>query len=173
MSLPTLAHPAFHPSGSADSVPPMSEHPLHVVAVTGSVLDMAGRVLLVRVAARGWEMPGGQVEEGEDLVAALKREIEEEAACRVNVNRLIGVYSKLTPPVMALHLFACAHVGGEARAREEAVPEVGWFSVEEALRLVRHPPSAQRLADALSPVDGVVYRTYRLNPYEEVGAGRL
>jgi 8-oxo-dGTP diphosphatase len=151
----------------------MSDHPLQVVAVTGFVRDMAGRVLLVRVAARGWEMPGGQVEEDEDLVAALKREIEEESGCRVNVDRLIGVYSKLTHPVMALHLFACKHVGGEARAREEAVPEAGWFSAEEARRLVTHPPSAQRLADALSPVDGVVYRTYRLNPYEDVRTERL
>jgi 8-oxo-dGTP diphosphatase len=144
----------------------VKEHPLHVVAVTGFVQDAAGRVLLVRVLERGWELPGGQVEEGEWLTAALEREVEEESGCRVQAERLIGVYSKLTAPAMVLHLFACTYAGGEARAREDAVPEVGWFEVDEARRLVTHPPSAQRLADALSFAGEVVYRAYRLRPYE-------
>ncbi len=118
-------------------------------------------------------MPGGQVEEGEDLVSALKREVEEESGCEIEVERLIGVYSKLSPPVMALHLFAAVYLSGEARAREEAVPEVGWFSEDEARRLVTHPPSAQRLADALVGADGIVFRAYRLNPYEAVRGERL
>jgi 8-oxo-dGTP diphosphatase len=147
----------------------MAEHPLHVIAVTGLVRDTSGRVLLVRVAARGWEMPGGQVEEGEDLVAALRRETEEESGCEIKVERLIGVYSKLSPPAMVLHLFGCVRVGGEARAREEAVPEVGWFSEEHARGRVTHPPSAQRLSDALSPDRGIVFRSYRLHPYEAIG----
>jgi 8-oxo-dGTP diphosphatase len=144
------------------------EDPLHVVAVTGFVRDAAGRVLLVRVLERGWELPGGQVEEGEWLTAALEREVEEESGCRVEPGRLIGVYSKLTAPSMVLHLFACRYASGEARAREEAVPEVGWFDVEEARRRVTHPPSAQRLADALSFSGEVVYRAYRLRPYESL-----
>ncbi|MFL5936401.1 MAG: NUDIX hydrolase [Gaiellaceae bacterium] len=144
----------------------MQEHPLHVVAVTGFVRDRAGRVLLVRVLERGWELPGGQVEEGEWLTAALEREVEEESGCRVEAERLIGVYSKLTPPAMVLHLFACSYASGEARAREDAVPEVGWFDVAEARRLVTHPPSAQRLSDALAFAGEVFYRAYRLRPYE-------
>jgi hypothetical protein len=66
---------------------------------------------------------------------------------------------------MVLHLFRCRHVGGDARPTEEAVAEVGWFGSEEARRLVTHPPSAQRLADALSGGDAF-YSVYRLPPYE-------
>jgi len=146
----------------------VSEHPLHVVAVTGFVTDTAGRVLLVRVASRGWEMPGGQVETGEDLASALMREVEEESGCQVEVGRLIGIYSKLTSPAMLLHLFRCTYLDGEAGPREEAVPEVGWFTADEALLLVTHPPSAQRLADALSLADAIVYRVYRLQPYQPI-----
>ena len=147
--------------------------PRHVVTVTGCVRDAAGRVLLVRVASRGWEMPGGRVEEGEDLVAAVAREVEEEAGCVVTAERLLAVYSKLSSPPMVLHLFACAHVAGEPQAREAAVPEAGWFDPEEARRLVTHPPSAQRLADALAAADGVAYRAYRVGPYEPLGEWRV
>jgi 8-oxo-dGTP pyrophosphatase MutT (NUDIX family) len=64
------------------------------VAVTGFVTDAEQRVLLVRVVSRGWEMPGGQVETGESLPGALRREVEEESGCRIDVDRLIGIYSK-------------------------------------------------------------------------------
>jgi len=151
----------------------VAHDPSHVNAVTGFVTNAEGQVLLVRVASRGWEMPGGQVEEGEDLLSALRREVEEESNCSIEVRELIGVYSKLTPPAMVLHLFRCGYVQGEARPREEAVPEVGWFIPEEALRLVTHPPSAQRLADALSGGESVVYRAYRLQPYGVVTEERI
>lgn len=124
--------------------------PLHVNAVTGFVTNTAGRVLLVRVASRGWEMPGGQVEEGEDLFVALCREVEEESGCSVEVRDLIGVYSRLTSPAMVVHLFRCEHASGEASPREADIPEVGWFDPGEAIRLVRRSPSAERLADALA-----------------------
>lgn len=136
--------------------------------MTGFVQDACGRVLLVRVLDRGWELPGGQVEEGEWLTAALEREVEEESGCRVEAERLLGVYSRLTAPSMVLHLFACRYASGEARAREDAVPEVGWFDVDEARRVVTHPPSARRLADALSFAGVVVFRAYRLRPYESL-----
>ena len=144
----------------------MDRHARHVVAVTGFVTDAHERILLVRVAERGWELPGGQVEQGEDLLSALEREVEEESGCRVEVGRLIGVYSKLTPPEMVLHLFRCRYVEGEARASEAGVPEVGWFAADEARRLVVHQPSAQRLGDALSNAETVVYRVYRNRPFE-------
>jgi ADP-ribose pyrophosphatase YjhB (NUDIX family) len=144
----------------------VAANPLHVFAVTGFVQDAAERVLLVRVLDRGWELPGGQVEEGEWLTAALEREVEEESGCRVEAQHLIGVYSKLTAPAMVLHLLACKYASGEARAREDAVPQVGWFDIEEARRRVRHPPSAQRLADALAFSGEIFYRVYRLRPYE-------
>ena len=143
-------------------------HPRHVVAVTGFVEDETGRVLLVRDIDRGWELPGGQVEEGETLTSALAREVEEESGCHVEVGRLLGVYSKLTDPAMVLHFFACLYVDGEARAREEGVPEVGWFSAAEAVERVTIAPAAQRLADALAFSGEVVYRAYRVLPYERV-----
>jgi 8-oxo-dGTP diphosphatase len=149
------------------------EYPGHVVAVTGFVRDEAEQVLLVRVRDRGWEMPGGQVELGEDLPSALAREVDEECGCRVKVERLIGVYSKLTEPSMVLLLFRCTYLSGDAQPREEAVPEAGWFSPKDAARLVAGSPSAQRLADALAFDGELVYRVYRVRPYEPLLERRI
>ena len=144
----------------------MSGHPRHVLAVTGFVTAADGRILLVRVAQRGWEMPGGQVEEGEDLVAALRREIAEESSCMVDVVDLVGVYSRVSAPAMALHLFRCKHVAGDPQPHDLDIREAGWFTVDQAQALVSQPVAAARLADALADQAGIVCRTYRHDPYE-------
>ncbi|MFT8329565.1 MAG: NUDIX hydrolase [Oenococcus oeni] len=40
-------------------------------------------------------MPGGQVENGENLIDALKREVREESGIEIRVDKLIGVYSNI------------------------------------------------------------------------------
>ena len=137
----------------------MDDAPRHIVAVMGLVTDPAGRVLLVRTGHRGWEPPGGQVERGEDLIAALKREIREESGCEVDVSRLVGVYSNVGAPPKVMFTFLCSFARGEACAGAEC-SEAGWFSPEEALRMVTHPAQLAKLHDALAP-EGIVYRAYR------------
>jgi 8-oxo-dGTP diphosphatase len=145
-------------------------YPRHIVAVMGVVADGRGRLLLVRGDQRGWEPPGGQVEAGEGLVVALEREVREESGCEIEVGRLVGVYSNLGRPEEGVaeqinFAFSCAWAGGKPRAGDECV-DVGWFSRDEALRLVRAPQQAGKLRDTLASGPGVVYRSYRTYPYE-------
>lgn len=42
---------------------------------------------------RGWEFPGGQVEVGESLPQAIKREVLEESGAIVEVEGIVGIYS--------------------------------------------------------------------------------
>jgi len=143
---------------------------MHVVAVSGLVRNADGQVLLVRVADRGWELPGGQVERGEGLLDALRREVEEETGCVVEPLRLVSVDSRVTAPEMLVHVYACRHVSGTPRAREAAVPEAGWFDPGEARRLVTRFPAAARVRDGLEDLAGIRHRTYRMRPYAELGS---
>lgn len=140
----------------------MDEHPRHIVAVMGVVTDRSGRILLVKSERRGWEPPGGQVELGEDLITAIKREITEESGCEVTVGRLVGVYSNVGGLGIVMFTFLCTHVAGEPQGGDECA-EAGWFTRSEALRLVTHPAQASKLRDALDAdtMSGIVYRVYQ------------
>jgi 8-oxo-dGTP diphosphatase len=147
-----------------------NRHPRHVVAVTAVVFDAAGRVLLVKVNHRGWEPPGGQVELGEDLLAALRREVREEAGVEVEASRLVGVSSNLgrpeeRVPEMVVLSFSCRWISGDPCAGEEC-SEAGWFAPEEALGLVEASQQRDKLRDALGCERDLRYRTYRTRPYE-------
>ena len=60
-----------------------------------------GRVLLVlSVSANGdrtWTLPGGRVEQGEDPIDAVIREVAEETGADAVVERLLGVDSRIVP----------------------------------------------------------------------------
>jgi 8-oxo-dGTP pyrophosphatase MutT (NUDIX family) len=64
------------------------------IGVRGLVIDAAGRVLLVQHSyVAGWYLPGGGVEAGETLLAALARELREEANIELTgPSRLFAVY---------------------------------------------------------------------------------
>jgi ADP-ribose pyrophosphatase YjhB (NUDIX family) len=117
--------------------------------VVGAIPVRAGRVHLARRAiepGRGrWAYPGGFLELGESTAEGARRETEEETRLRVEIGRLVGVYSRPHAEIVAI-VYEADIVGGEAQpaaetseVRDFGADEIPWdelaFStVESALR---------------------------------------
>ena len=140
-------------------------HPKHIVAVSGLVRNTDGKVLLIRGPRRGWEFPGGQVEEGEDLIKALKREIKEEAGVNASIGALVGVYSNIKSPTKLAFGFLADYVTGELTTSEESI-ETKWIAKHLALPQVTNPIIYDRLKDMLDFSGRVIYRVYTSEPYK-------
>lgn len=101
------------------------------------VLDDEGRVLLARRAADPgaglWDLLGGFIEEGEEPLAALRREIEEETALQIEPGEFLGGYQDRygDEGIYTLNLYWTAQVSGGELELDEELAEVGWFGPEE------------------------------------------
>jgi ADP-ribose pyrophosphatase YjhB (NUDIX family) len=118
---------------------PLSRPPEAILpSVCAVALDDEGRVLLHRRSDNGlWGLPGGKVDPGESVSAAVVREVREETGYEVATVRLTGVYSDPAVRVVATYpdgrsvhyvnlCFLCRVVGGEAAVSGEGL-EVGFF----------------------------------------------
>lgn len=120
-----------------------------------------GALLLMRRSDNGqWGLPGGYVERGESVAAAVAREVFEETGVRIRPGRLLGVYSDPQRQVIAypdgarvqavnLCFEARAEGRGEPTTPEESLG-VGWFA-PDALPEPFVPIHRIRVEDALSP----------------------
>jgi mutator protein MutT len=116
----------------------------------GAVVFDEGRVLLVRRGkaprAGSWTLPGGCVERGETLHAALKREIAEETGLVIEVGPLLDAVELIDAEHHHVVLdYLCRATGGSLRAGDDAaeaklVPlaELAAHDVTDAVRAVVH-----------------------------------
>ena len=156
--------------------------PTHITAVAGIVVNSDGRLLLVRNRYRGtWEYPGGQVENGEQLIEALQREIREESGIEVEVGELFCIASNVAQhpgyngvkevPTKVMLDFICTPVGGQERTSDET-SEVAWFMPQEAQRLIGAPALQERFAAYLAYDGRPTYLAYVTKPRFELSLKR-
>src|SRR5437899_12134334 len=85
-----------------------------------AIIFAAGRVLLaLRRNIDWWNLPGGGMEPGETVDEAMRREVREETGLEVEVERLVGVYTKPQKQEVVLTL-RCRAAGGALRETEES-----------------------------------------------------
>jgi 8-oxo-dGTP diphosphatase len=119
----------------------MREYPARPIVGVGAVVVDEDRVLLVR---RGheplkgeWSVPGGAVEVGETLEAAVAREVREETGLDVEVGALVDVLDRIRPAADGRTLyhyvlidFACRPTGGLLRCGTDAI-DAAWVRVAD------------------------------------------
>ncbi len=116
-----------------------------VVVVAGLILDSRGRILLTRRRAGQryagyWEFPGGKVEFGEDLRAALQREIQEKLHIRVSVGGIYDYISYVRDRRHWIVVFFWATPDPEHQTLPDTLP-FRWVPIPELARCNIMPPN--------------------------------
>lgn len=117
--------------------------PKHIVSAATIVLNDKNEILLIKGPRRGWEMPGGQVEEGESLKDAAIRETKEESGIDIEVTKFCGIFQNVERSICNT-LFLGKPIGGEPTTSPESL-EVGFFPIEQALEMVTMGNFRQRI----------------------------
>ncbi|MBU9719881.1 MULTISPECIES: NUDIX hydrolase [Bacillaceae] len=117
--------------------------PKHIVSAATIVINEQREILLIKGPRRGWEMPGGQVEEGESLKAAAIRETKEESGIEVEVLKFCGVFQNVNQSICNT-LFLAKPIGGKLTTSSESL-EVGFFPIQQALEMVEWHNFRQRI----------------------------
>ena len=139
-------------------------NPRHTTVVGCLVRNDQHQLLLIKHCKRGWEIPQGRVEEGENLLDALRREVREEAGVEIEPGPLAAVWSMLTPPSAVIFTFLGRYAGGDLGCCDDSV-DAGWFSEEQAVELVTGSVMRDRLRVLLDYKDTTLYRAYTIRPY--------
>jgi ADP-ribose pyrophosphatase YjhB (NUDIX family) len=107
--------------------------------VSALVEDARGRLLLARRAVEPWlgrwDCPGGFLEEGEDPLDGLRRELLEETGMEIGPARFVGIwmdrYGDAPDAVSTLNIYWEVAVGDVAPVAADDVAELRWFASDE------------------------------------------
>ncbi len=110
-----------------------------VTSVVAVIIDDQERVLLTKRSIPPfkdmWVMPGGQIDLGEPIITALKREVDEEVGLQIEVGSLIDVFEHLTPGEENCHyiilFYRCRPVDFELAHNPQEVAAVTWVPRDE------------------------------------------
>jgi A/G-specific adenine glycosylase len=137
--------------GVQEIIPKPKRLALERLEVVVAVIERDGRFLVQRRPPGGllaglWEFPGGKVEPGESLAAALRREVREELGAGVaNVRRLTTVRHAYTRFLVTLHAFRCDLAEGSTLSPGQPRR---WLSLS-SLRRYPLPSGSVRIVDFL------------------------
>ncbi|PEY42055.1 DNA mismatch repair protein MutT [Bacillus cereus] len=139
--------------------------PRHIVAVSACITNESNEILLVKVQWRAdtWEMPGGQVEEGEPLDQAVCREVLEETGLLVEVVGITGVHYNASKHILSV-VFKVEYVSGEIK--EAKFIALNEDNIDE---YITRPHMKSRTLDAIKAKNFIPYETWKVDPYDLIG----
>jgi len=111
------------------------------------VLDEHKRILLKKDPDRGWELPGGIVEENENIKNAVVREVKEETGINIDIIEFCGVSQDIKRNICNMWWLGTP-LNENLKVSKESL-EVGFFSIEDALKLIRNDDFKEELLRCL------------------------
>jgi 8-oxo-dGTP diphosphatase len=147
---------------NADNTP---THLAHFRIGVNALIFEQGRILLaLRRDIDWWNLPGGGMEIGETVEEALRREVFEETGLFVDIERLVGVYSKPQKQEVVL-TFCCRITGGQLIPTDES-RECRFFLPSD-MPVNTLPKHRQRVEDALLNQPQAILRDQRSSSEED------
>jgi 8-oxo-dGTP diphosphatase len=109
----------------------------NAIEVVAAVIFREGKVLCVQRPQNSkeyislkWEFPGGKVEQGEDRIQALKREIREELLIEIQIIEFLMTVEHTYPDFhLVMHAYTCEIFSGGPVLTEHV--DMKWLPVEE------------------------------------------
>lgn len=108
--------------------------PKHIVSASCVVLNDEDKILLIKSPLRGWEIPGGQIENGETIREGVIREVKEESGVDVELTEFCGVFQNTKHSIIN-NLFKGKYISGQLTISDESL-EVGFFTYAEVMEKV-------------------------------------
>lgn len=147
--------------------------PTHIIAGAGIVINDKQEILMVKTYNAGWVFPGGQVEVGENVIDAVKREVMEETGIDIEVGEVFCISSNTAKhpgtngykevPTKLMLDFICTAKGGTPRASDEN-SESAFFPKDKVLGLIKTPAIIERLKAYLEYSGRPTYLEYVTKP---------
>jgi ADP-ribose pyrophosphatase YjhB (NUDIX family) len=119
------------------------EFPDHPIVGVGGVVVDRGRVLLIRRGREplkgAWSIPGGLLEQGEELAAGVRRELKEETGLDVKPLEVLAVFDRVfrEGPRVRYHYvivdYACRLKGGRLRPASDVL-DARWVRREDLIQ---------------------------------------
>ena len=137
----------------------------------GGIIEQEGKYLLIQEAREDihgkWNLPAGQLDPGETVSEAAKREIYEECGFRVELTGVCQIGSwKLVDNIAIGIIFSTKIVGGEINFNPDEIMDTKWFTYDEILAMRSELRSADFLIGA---VDNL--RNHKVAPIDIVMEG--
>lgn len=149
-----------------------ANYPKHIVAVSAYITNDKGEALLVKAHWRKdtWEPPGGQVEQGEALDEAVRREVLEETGIEIIVHGITGVYYNASSEILSV-IFRAECNDSKITMQPEEIYDAKFITLTEENigEYITRPNMLSRTLDAMRAEDCVPYETWEARPYNLLG----
>ncbi len=144
-----------------------------IFIAAGGIIEQEGKYLLIQEAREDihgkWNLPAGQLDPGETVSEAARREIYEECGFKVELTGVCQIGSwKLVDNIAIGIIFSTKIVGGEINFNPDEILDAKWFTYDEILAMKSELRSAAFLIGAINNL-----RSHKVAPINIVMEGEV